>query len=208
MKAIEYAAKRSKTFKAGIEKLEERGYQVEVGDILDDGTFEVINGFVKRFDYESSVTPSNFYVRQAYPDYEPRRVTTKLLGDIIKPSLNEEVQGKYNNFRMVNAVAANFVHSLDATAMYKTINKALDRGVTAFCMIHDSYGTVAADTETLSKCTREAFVELYENQNYLESFLGQLGKVIPQRLRHKLPEVPELGTFNIKEVLESKHFFS
>lgn len=61
MKAIEYAAKRSKTFKAGIEKLEERGYQVEVGDILDDGTFEVINGFVKRFDYESSVTPSNFY---------------------------------------------------------------------------------------------------------------------------------------------------
>ena len=154
------------------------------------------------------VTPSNFYVRQAYPDYEPRRVTTKLLGDIIKPSLNEEVQGKYNNIRMVNAVAANFVHSLDATAMYKTINKALDRGVTAFCMIHDSYGTVAADTETLSKCTREAFVELYENQNYLESFLGQLGKVIPQRLRHKLPEVPELGTFNIKEVLESKHFFS
>lgn len=61
MKAIEYAAKRSKTFKAGIERLEERGYQVDAGYIFVDGTREIVNGFVKRFDSESSVVPSSYY---------------------------------------------------------------------------------------------------------------------------------------------------
>ena len=154
------------------------------------------------------ITPSNFYVRQAYPELESRRVATKLLGDIIRPTLAEEVEGRYKHSRMVNAVAANFVHSLDASAMFNTIDKALDRGVEAFCMIHDSYGTVAKDSKTLSECTREAFVEMYDNQNPLEAFLYQLSKGIPESLRHELPEVPKLGDFSVTEVLSSKHFFS
>ena len=154
------------------------------------------------------ITPSNFYVRQTYPEFTSRRVKTKLLGDFIRANIAEEVLGSYNKHKMVNAVAANFVHSLDATAMYKTIDKALDRDVTAFCMIHDSYGTVPADTKILSQCTREAFVEMYQDTNHLKVFKDQLIEGIPEHLHDELPDVPCLGDFDISKVLKSKHFFS
>ncbi len=154
------------------------------------------------------VTPSNFYVRQAYNDLKARRVKTKFLGDYIRSNLSEIKHGKYDKTRMVNALSANFIHSLDATAMYKTINLAAKEGVTAFAMIHDSYGTIPADSKTLSRCTREAFVSLYTSNEHLKTFKDHLGMGLSEAQIEELPEVPEVGTFDITKVLNSKHFFS
>ena len=156
----------------------------------------------------SWITPTNFYVRQAYLDLERRKVKTKLLGDTITLAILKEKKNEYHYHRMVNAISANFVHSLDASAMFITTNKALDRGVTAFSMIHDSYGTTAVDTPVLSECTREAFVEMYLNNNFLSDFRGHLKEVIPESLKDQIPKLPSMGSLDIKSILQSDHFFS
>jgi DNA-directed RNA polymerase len=102
------------------------------------------------------------------------------------------------------AVSPNFVHSMDASAMMLTIDLALDNGVTQFAMIHDSYGTVAADVDMLAACLREAFVDMYEDHNVLQEFLDGL----PEEVRAECPPIPPLGDLNIKEVLNSEFFFA
>ncbi len=156
----------------------------------------------------SWITPTGMYVRQAYYDMKQKRIKMRLLGDTIRLSINEAQVPKYDRNAMVNGVAANFIHSLDASAMYITTNKAMDHGVKAFSMIHDSYGTTAVDTPVLSRCTREAFVEMYSNTNHLEAIRDHVKPLLSSKFQDRLPEVPKQGSFDIKSVLKSDHFFS
>ncbi len=95
-------------------------------------------------------TPVGFRSRaEVRPRGTPRRVKTKLFGEItyltVRENSDEVAQAK-----QANAMSPNFVHSLDSSAMMLTIDAALDEGITNFAMIHDSYGTLATDTERLS----------------------------------------------------------
>ena len=154
------------------------------------------------------ITPSNFYVRQAYSNVTKRRIKTRLMGNVIRSNFNDYKLDDYSRHQMINGIAANFIHSLDATAMFKTVNSAADRGVSAFSMIHDSYGTVAADTEVLNAATREAFVSIYKDADVLAEFRDQLKTILPADLAEQLPELPTTGDFDVSEVLRSQHFFS
>jgi len=156
----------------------------------------------------SWITPTGMYVRQAYYDMKPKRVKMRLLGDTIRLTLNESIPDKYDRHAMVNGIAANFIHSLDASAMYMTMNKAMDQGVQAFSMIHDSYGTTAVDTPILSQCTREAFVELYRDTDHLEAVRDHVKPLLSSKFRDRLPSVPKQGSLDIESVLQSDHFFS
>jgi DNA-directed RNA polymerase len=69
---------------------------------------------------------------------------------------------KLDGRKQVQALSPNFVHSLDAAALMLTICTAQDRGLTAFAAIHDSYGTLAADMQTLLDTLRECFVRMYQ----------------------------------------------
>jgi hypothetical protein len=62
--------------------------------------------------------------------------------------------------------------------------------VTQFAMIHDSYGTVAADMDMLAACLREAFIDMYEENNVLEQFLLSL----PEEVRADCPPLPAMGS--------------
>ena len=100
------------------------------------------------------------------------------------------------------AVAPNFVHSLDACLLRASVNKALDLGITAFGMIHDSFGVHAADMDTfLSKCVKPAFIRMYDT-DVLEQFKARL----PADL--DLEPLPERGTLDLNGVKESEFFFS
>ena len=63
--------------------------------------------------------------------------------------------------RQVNGISPNFVHSLDAAALHKTICTAVFAGVTHFAMIHDSYGTLAPDVDVLMGSLRRAFSDIF-----------------------------------------------
>ena len=103
-------------------------------------------------------TPTGFKVLQAKRDTKDIRIETKIGGRVVIINKDELPKISINKQKM--SVAPNFIHSLDASVMMKTIDKAVRRGITHFAMIHDSYGTHAADAPALANILREAFVEM------------------------------------------------
>ncbi|MCP3400431.1 DNA-directed RNA polymerase [Bradyrhizobium sp. CCGB20] len=151
----------------------------------------------------SWTAPSGFPAYQCYMDRKARRVKTRLQGSLVYLSLSEETD-KLDKAKQRNSVSPNFVHSMDAAAMMLTINLALDNGITTFAMIHDSYGTVAADMDMLAACIRHAFVDMYEEHDVLAEFvLSQ-----PEEVRAECPQLPLRGTLDIRQVLDSTFFFA
>lgn len=148
-------------------------------------------------------TPSGFPAYQCYMDKKDRRVKTRLQGSLVYLSIKEDTD-KLDKAKQRNSVSPNFVHSMDAAAMMLTIDMALDNNVNAFAMIHDSYGTVAADMDMLAACIRHAFVDMYEEHDVLNEFREGL----PEEVRVETNERPPLGTLDIKQVLQSQFFFA
>jgi len=74
-------------------------------------------------------------------------------------------------------------------------------------MIHDSYGTHAADTAALADCLRASFVGLYATRNVLEEFRLSVSEHNDIPLS-KLPLSPSFGKLEIQGVLRSKYFFA
>ena len=155
-------------------------------------------------------TPTGAYVSQNYEAFNTKRVTTHIDGVLIKPSVRETIEGKLDRRRSVNGSSPNFIHSLDASAMTKTINLCRQRGLTDFCMIHDSYAVHAGELSNGENCTdllfaslREAFVDMYVNNNPLSDLRESVLEIVD-----KVPEPPSMGTLDITKVTESEFFFS
>jgi DNA-directed RNA polymerase, mitochondrial len=110
---------------------------------------------------------------------------------------------KLDGQKQRNAVAPNFVHSLDAAHLRETVRRAAAEGVTSLSVIHDDYGTHAADTGKLHRIIREAFVGLYSEHDPLDAF-----RVAHEREGRQLPPMPPRGALQIKDVLQSEYFFS
>ena len=153
------------------------------------------------------VNPVGFPVIQDYPEFKSMRVKTRMFGEIIKPRINVETE-KYSVLRASNGLPPNFIHSQDSAHMMKVVCKAYDKGISHFCNVHDSFGTLAADSQVLADTIRETFVELYDNDCPLEGFKVSIEPTLTEEQRKKLPTVPEKGDFNIKEVLQSEFFFA
>lgn len=155
--------------------------------ILRDSTVESINW----------VTPSGFPACQDYFVAQVHRINTWLHGPL-KIRVHSETDTP-DVSRHASGLAPNFVHSLDAAHLHLTTAKAVSLGITSLAMIHDDYGTHAADAQVLYDTIREQFVAMY------------LACDPPELLRAKYPCIvppPSKGTLDIMDVLESKYFFS
>ena len=115
---------------------------------------------------------------------------------------------KINKRKQANGISPNFVHALDATHMYLTIDHCIQKGIRDFGMVHDSYATLACDMDKLNKCTRSAFIQMYTEMDPLENFRDQITALIPEKLRHKIPPLPEKGKLDIEEINKAAYFFS
>lgn len=142
------------------------------------------------------VVPTGFPVVQMYWGSIEHRIHTKLMGNM-KIKLRSETD-EVNVSRHRNGIAPNFVHSLDASHLCATTNACADEGVTAFHMVHDDYGTHAADADTMYRCIRSEFVRMYSAHDMLQELADAYGD---------LPEPPPMGTLDLNSVLESPYFF-
>lgn len=147
-------------------------------------------------------SPIGFPVLQDRKRKEIQRVATQLLGSI---KLTIEVDTKnVDPFKQRLGIAPNFVHSLDAAHLMRTINTGTDEGITSWACIHDDFGTHAGKVDTLFRVLREEFVKMYTNTDPLQEF----------KLFHEaeynitLPPLPKLGSLNINQVIDSKYFFA
>lgn len=148
-------------------------------------------------------TPLNFPVLQYYKDYTFTRVRITL-GDRINIKIPTPTD-KLDKRRQANGISPNFVHSMDATHLLMTVNRAAGAGVTSFGMVHDSYAAPAADAPTLARHLREAFIALYSND-----VLADLGESIEAILSDgvELPPLPAKGALDLDDVLQARYFFA
>lgn len=149
-------------------------------------------------------TPSGFVVHQFYPEVKERQIKAKLLGKLIQPRVRDELP-RVDAYRQALASAPNFVHSLDAAALALTVELAAENGLTNFAMIHDSYGTLAADVDMLSACLREAFVDMYEQHDPLVDLRSATAEVVAEE---DLPPPPPRGDLDLAAVRDSAYFFA
>ena len=119
--------------------------------------------------------------------------------------------GKVDVRKNTASVAANLIHSLDASGMAKTIVKLLDAGVTEdFFMIHDSFA-ISGDVDALYFAVRDAHIEMYEAENLLLKWQEELR----QQLEHPfdfekagVAPIPQMGNLNLQLIRDSQFCFS
>jgi DNA-directed RNA polymerase len=149
---------------------------------------------------------TGFPVMQEYYRQETKPIDTSFGGVRYQPKLEVPTE-QINSRKQATSIAANFVHSLDAAALVETVATAsVSRRVTAFTMIHDSYGTVPGDMEHLWISLRIAFKELYVEDDPVDSMHAELRAQYDGDTN--LPPPPEKGPLNLDEVLDSVHFFA
>lgn len=151
--------------------------------------------------------PVGFTVMQIYKNTTARRVRTKIGDTIIKLSLTSETN-EVDRRRMRNAISPNVVHSLDAAHLVSSVCTAADNGIDSFAMIHDSFGTHAADTNMLAACLREAFVQMYSETDVLDDLREQFKRQAPVGKEGDIPALPPKGDLDIEAVRNSDFFFA
>ena len=149
-------------------------------------------------------TPSKFYVNQNYFIQNSKRIKTKIGTSTVRLSLNEETD-EVNSNKSTRSFAANFVHSLDAANVHLALEKSHKKGLKNITTIHDCFGSTAADIEEFIFSVKESFVEMY-TFNVLDDLYDQ--SVQQLNKPRKLPTPPDLGDFNICEVLDAPYVFS
>ena len=149
-------------------------------------------------------TPTGFIVHQSYYKTNTKLLNTFFGGVRLRPSMTKKTN-EVNKNKSSSGIAPNFIHSYDATHLIKTTNKMFkNRGVESMWLIHDSFGTYAADTQILHNTIKEEFVEIYKEDQLLN-----LKKQIEERYPDiELPALPKKGRMDIYEVLKSLYIFS
>lgn len=151
-------------------------------------------------------TPQGLPVLQAYRTVHAKRVEVHFGGKRLQ--LTTAVDGEDIDRRaQANGIAPNFVHSLDAAHLMAVVNEAADRGISHVAVIHDSFGTHAANAGALAEILRDTFVDQY-TENRLEIFRDELAAQLPPELAERLPPLPAVGTLDIEQLRESAYMFA
>ena len=152
----------------------------------------------------SWITPSNLYVKQHYYKFNLKRIETKLHTSTVKLSLLTDTK-EVDKRKSTQSFAANFVHSLDAANVHLALTKSKASGLNQFCTIHDCFGSTAAHIEEFIGYVKESFVDMYK-KNLLEDLYQQAVKQLDDP--SKLPIPPDIGDFDVCEVLLAPYVFN
>ena len=146
-------------------------------------------------------SPLGFPVIQKRMKYTSRKIETQI-GGRLQLRLAKS-NSKVDVRKQRQGSSPNLVHHADACHMMMCIDACEDAGMTAFAMIHDDFGTHAADAQLLQDIIGETFVELHTKYD----ILGDFKTVHEDRLDIELPDLPAHGDLNVHNVLKSLYFF-
>jgi DNA-directed RNA polymerase, mitochondrial len=156
------------------------------------------------------VTPNGMLIRPLYFDTSSRLIKTQVSGKIMQLKMVEDNEEKIDCRKTRTSSAPNFIHSLDACAMTRTVNVCSEDGIEDLAMIHDSFGTHSPNMYRLGRILREQFVEMYLDHDVLQELRDHAIKILePLGVKPEdIPEVPLKGSLDILQVLDSVYFFS
>lgn len=107
-----------------------------------------------------------------------------------------------NPAKMVNGIAPNFVHSLDATLLAMTVIKLKADGCSNFLVIHDSYGVPANQVANLNRRFRESFVTLFQ-EDPLRQWVSQVDHTFAKEAEDVM-----INTLDLEEIYESEYIIN
>nr|MCS5594361.1 hypothetical protein [Porticoccaceae bacterium] len=151
-------------------------------------------------------TPTGLLVRQTYNDQKKKQIVTHLSGTVVRLNYYTPIDDAVDKRKAVSGSSPNLVHSLDASALTLTVDKCLKEGITDFAMVHDSYGTHSPNMPLLNEKIREAFVEMYRDNDTLQNLYDSAVMTLAEVKGIPLP--PQKGELDIEEVLKSDYFFA
>src|SRR3546814_16813632 len=102
-----------------------------------------------------------------------------------------------------NCVAHNFVHSQDASHLQAVAYRSKGQGIRHLAVIHDSFGTHAANTGKLSRILRETFVEQYSG-DVLGDFYQEMKDQLGEDMAEHMPEPPKAGQRDLRHILATR----
>ncbi len=151
-------------------------------------------------------TPMGFLAVQDYRLEEGDEVDFTALGRRFRLVL-QRTGDKLNTRKQALGISPNFVHSLDAAHLMRTVLLCSQDGMRDFAMIHDSYGCHAGRAALLRDNLRDAFVDQYR-EPVLQKFRDELLEQLPEELRAELPPLPPMGSLDLELVRQSEYFFA
>jgi len=151
-------------------------------------------------------TPAGFLAVQDYREETGERLDFTVLGRNFKLMIQRSGD-KLNTRKQALGISPNYVHSLDAAHLMRTVLFCAQDGIEDFAMIHDSYGVHAGHASQLRDNLRQAFVDQYST-NVLEKFRDELLEQLPEELRLELPPLPPMGDLELEQVKTSEYFFA
>jgi DNA-directed RNA polymerase len=159
----------------------------------------------------SWVAPTGLRVTQRYKVPKTRVIELLAVGQRITMKIAEgQYENKADRKKMVRSIAPNFVHSMDAAHMLRTVDLLLDTYGPSIhlAMVHDSFGCHACDADVMARALRQAFVQMYHEKDWLEAFRDEVASQVGPALAKKLPPVPPRGSLHLSEVINSLYFFA
>ncbi|MGM5019253.1 DNA-directed RNA polymerase [Tardiphaga sp. 367_B4_N1_1] len=105
-------------------------------------------------------------------------------------------------------IAANFTHSMDASHLLLSVGVAADEGITDIATVHDSFGCLACDAPRFLHIIRETLMRMYADHDILSELLESARADLTPASQEKLPQLPEKGTLELKELLNAKYAFA
>jgi DNA-directed RNA polymerase len=167
-------------------------------------------------------TPTGFPLINRYQKDEYKTVNSTLRGVRVRRKITVGSKPAIRVGKSKSAVAANVIHALDAAHMMLTANACNAAGIDIMG-IHDCYICLAPQAEDLDKTIKHEFVRMYEGCDPLTEIRDQAcSRAASNKLRAKgkhvaaatgiatptFPEVPKLGTFDLREILTNVYIFS
>lgn len=146
--------------------------------------------------------PSGLRVLQRYVEPEGINIKT-LLGNTSKWVRLTQDSGVLSNRRQINGISPNYVHSLDAAALARTISHGGKAGIQSWHMVHDSYGTHCTHMDELGAALRFSFYEIFSRD-----LLAELKVSLETRFEVALEPLPPYGDMDPSSVLQSEFFFA
>lgn len=153
-------------------------------------------------------TPSGWLCQQRYKKEKSRQIKTYFEGTLKRATVYDEVDS-IDTRKSGSAVSANFVHSMDASAMVLCILKCHEKGIKDFSMIHDSYGchaTRMGGPNGMAAILREEFYKMYADNDVLKQLRDTVLETLDEPV--ELPPLPARGSFDLSRVLDSPYFFA
>jgi DNA-directed RNA polymerase len=155
-------------------------------------------------------TPLGFPVVLHYPVQSIKRVRLFLQDHGVtidtRVSVAEDQDG-INKTKAAGAVSPGFVHSYDACHLQMVVNDCAQAGIHNIALVHDSFGSHAGSLGLLRRVILETFHRLYSENDVLANILEEASAMLTSN-HHRLPPLPEMGSYDINEVLNATYAFA